>query len=151
MIDNTDLIARLRVTTFSNNRQKFIETADALQSAQAEIDTLKYEVGAIAEIKAERDQALERLAEVERQEPVGYVYTIHGVGQGALSDKTLDVGTPLFAAAGASPVQPSQAGLSDEEILRHWARRDKCLHGRNAVIWFARAVIRAAINAKEST
>lgn len=67
---------------------------------------------------------------------------------------------PIRAKQAAKPkhsplpmAQPTHAAakareLSDEEILRHWARRDKCLHGRNAVIWFARATIRAAINAK---
>ena len=36
-------------------------------------------------------------------------------------------------------------GLTDEQIMAHWDRRDECLHGRNVVIWFARAIERAAI------
>jgi hypothetical protein len=44
----------------------------------------------------------------------------------------------------AAPVEPT---LTDERILWHWNRRDECLHGSNAVIWFARA-IEAALHAK---
>lgn len=42
-----------------------------------------------------------------------------------------------------APQPPAEQGaeLSDAEIMRHWDRRDACLHGRLAVIWFARAVI----------
>lgn len=37
--------------------------------------------------------------------------------------------------------------ISDDEIMHHWNRRDAALHGKNAVIWFARAVIGAHLKA----
>ena len=47
----------------------FADAREKLEAAQAEIDTLKYEIDAIAAIKAERDQALaeiERLTDINR-------------------------------------------------------------------------------------
>lgn len=38
---------------------------------------------------------------------------------------------------------PQAREPSDAEIMRQWDRRDPCLHGQAAIIWFARAVLAA--------
>jgi hypothetical protein len=49
----------------------------------------------------ERDALKAKLAELQAQEPIGYVYTHNGLAQGALTDKAMKAGTPLYLAAGA--------------------------------------------------
>jgi len=49
----------------------------------------------------ERDALKAKLAELQAQEPIGYVYTHNGLAQGALTDKAMKAGTPLYRAAGA--------------------------------------------------
>ena len=62
------------------------------------------------------DAKLARLAEIERQEPVAEMTLVDmGIGDARqlrvnwLMDGYLDVGAKLYASAGASPVEPSQA------------------------------------------
>lgn len=54
-------------------------------------------------------------------------------------------------------LEPEHAGsnemstpLTDEQIMAHWGRRDECLHGRNVVIWFARAIARAILSTQST-
>jgi hypothetical protein len=99
-----------------------IKAHDKLKAAQAEIERLKYEIDAIAAIKAERDAAQTRLAELEKQEPVEWRVTERGVTStvthAEFVRRSYDCATfePLFAAAGASPVQPKEV---IKEIVVH--------------------------------
>ena len=161
-----------------------ITLSDKLEAAQAEvarnlreIAILKLDVKNYAE---QADAALARLAEIESthidevmnglmlekalanlqaQEPVGTVdRTAPGfvawVGIPKLKD-----GAKLFAAAGASPMKPSQAReLSDDEIdallptitLKGLDPKQQVWLTKKDAITFARAII-AAINAKGNT
>ena len=99
-----------------------------LRRASAEIEREK-ECTALAVTQAEkliqqRNAALARLAELTKQEPV-MVYDgrcIWDCGDGGHQDvtmlKMIAKGTKLYAAAGASPVQPAQS----EKELRHRIR-----------------------------
>lgn len=82
-MDNTELIARLRekATTGDLSTENTIvsvqplvlmaQAADALEAAQAEIEEWKQ---TFDDMMKERDAALARLAELEKQKPVGYLY-----------------------------------------------------------------------------
>lgn len=104
-----------------------ITILDSLEAAQAELEGAKQLAqlnGEIAvSLKIERDAALARLAELEKQEPVGmfFIGPVTGLYQPVHQDRPEQVKDyiPLYAAAGASPVQPSQAPeLSDADVMR---------------------------------
>lgn len=127
MSNNNRLVVRLRAMS---RFPVCTEAADALEAAQAEVASLTQDRDEWKEstvmanenqrrsdakahaMQEERDAALARLAEVEAQESVATVLLHEGEkiidGTMAFMD-TAWLGMPLFAAAGASPVQPSQA------------------------------------------
>ena len=128
MTDHTELIARLRkddlfweapITCRS-------EAADALEAAQAENAQWRVD---FKEMLIERDAALARLAELEKQEPVGFVESaVRGAGgfhaclrQGVF----VPAGANLYAAAGAPPVQPVQGLQSVADALTIEQLNDK--------------------------
>lgn len=143
-----------------------IEAYAALETAQAEVARLirdrdsvwalkEHKEVLLSQMTSERDAALARLAEIERQERIGVVSETWArwpdKGNVVVVDWVKDtppIGASIYA--GASPVEPSQAGeLSDEEIL---AIYDVCNSGQYGTLKqrFARAII-AAINAKGPT
>ena len=102
---------------------------DALEAAQAEVS--QYRVDCFEAIR-ERNAALARLAELEKQEPVEIRYRSHypsgpadgtrrigdwrhidyctrNYGHNPVALENADAVEHLYAAAGASPVEPSQA------------------------------------------
>ena len=132
-----------------------MQAADALEAAQAEIDmhmrvatnaidrvvTLKAEIERqdleyaargllLIDTERERDQALARLAKLEKQEPIGVVERtwapwpnegeVNIAVEWTNEANPPPVGTKLYAAAGASPVQPSQAQAALDAILWYY-------------------------------
>jgi len=147
MTDHTDLIARLREAEAEQREvahgmdmdpKKTInwehadcikEGIDALEAARAEIERLKEEEQA-SQLHLERacramGAALARLAELGKQEPVAIAKckVVHGhncqwLNRTRHGMDTLRDGDKVYAAAGASPVQPSQP-LFKEIIDKH--------------------------------
>ena len=150
MTDTQDLIARLRTDPAMDDTTLGNEAADALEAAQAEIELANarlHEVATLcATVEQQRDAALARLAELEKQEPVAIAVadvTNTGYLQVRVHADAIKFGDKLFAAAGASPVQPSQAGESPRfpTVLR------KMWSGGEVQDWI-NANWNAAINAK---
>lgn len=109
-----------------------------LRAMQAEIErtnTRLHEVATLcATVEQERDAALARLAELEKQEPWKYYWEPDGtfnIGQEpCLSTNTGPCNgwkiTPVYAAAGASPVEPSLARVV-EPVARIESKDALCL------------------------
>ena len=99
-----------------------LEAAQA-ENAQSRID--------FKEMVIERNAELARLAEIERQEPVGYLYDwVHSSATGR-DDETYtgftkdkahaekhDNAIAIYAAAGASPVEPSESAEHRDELAK---------------------------------
>jgi len=137
MTDHTELIERLQSRTASmyllEDVNLFHEAADALEAAQAEIERLTTDRRVLQadgkhpapcakfceataftielrRVRAERDKALARLAELSKQEPVGYFNGRFGVAcaKGTLwaeitvRDALPMAGERLYSAAGAA-------------------------------------------------
>lgn len=112
--------------------QTFITILDALEAAQAEVAALTLDrdewktacEGAIrlANTQQERaDTALARLAELEKQEPIARVTNYQGgfaLNYDGCSSGALTAGMSVYAAAGASPVQPRNVTAAEDAILR---------------------------------
>lgn len=106
MADNAGLIEQLRAIVNSGvadyfnagtpNNGRITEAADALEAAQAQIELLALQ----------RDAALSRLADLEKQDPVGYFFCADDHWQQAHDPLGFPGHTPFYAAAGASPQQP---------------------------------------------
>ena len=121
MTTTQDLIAQLRalgIPDWAMARVLMTQAADTLEAAQAE-HTDEVMRGLMLEKAhamglAERDAALARLAELEKQEPA-YLLTPDGKCYAYGSAQPLSAGhadatlLKLYTAAGASPVEPSQA------------------------------------------
>lgn len=122
--DTQDLIARLRLgASISRDRNLNAdaikiteEAADKLEALRAENERLERSFSGMADLAKEaadeRDAALARLAELQKQEPVAEVtnYPTMGVSFTEATDYgcALKKGTKLYAAAGASSVEPAQ-------------------------------------------
>ncbi len=112
--DNRNYIAAAQPATV-------IALLDKLEALQAELLRFKEDAKRIRKyysdhcnvVAAERDQALARLAELEKQEPVAWRYYVKAKGEGGywqlnISRSNVTGEMPLFAASGASPVEPFQ-------------------------------------------
>jgi len=62
----------------------------------AKLEELAHDLKNAAEWKGAFVTLKDRMAELELQEPVGYVYMHNGMAQGALTDKAMKAGTPLY-------------------------------------------------------
>jgi len=109
------------------NPANVITILDALEAAQAEQLTDKALVSATLKqseaLLVEHKAALARLAEIEKQEPVGFVHSgelqMIDLGYAHIYPKQAQGAQhPLYAAAGASPVQPAlERVLLDTALL----------------------------------
>ena len=177
MTDHTELIERLQSRTASmyllEDVNLFHEAADALEAAQAEIEAVRKAnidcVNHFDALRIDYDAALARLAKLEKQEPVawamqradGLVLDVicpeeHESHEGSYT-------LPLYAAAGACPVQSSQAGELSTEQLLYVQSALKAVKQYGNIFRYERhqvspyekivdalAIVDAAINAKES-
>lgn len=170
MTNHTDLIARLREGQKYDCESGYPivmdyimdEAADALQAAQAEIErlqtTVKHLSDAAANATFAEKAALAQLAELSKQEPVGFVESaVRGAGgfhacfnQGVF----VPAGSQLYA---APAVQPSQADAQDAaryRWLREYLPSDDLQYDDDLVLAKTGAeidsAIDAAINTKES-
>ena len=111
-----------------------ISAHKALEALQTEVFVLTGEVANKAEyaacmcrmheaVKVERDAALARLAELEKQEPA-YLLTPDGKCYAYGSTQPLSAGhadatlLKLYTAAGASPVEPSESAEHRDELAK---------------------------------
>ena len=131
MTDHTDLLEQSFELNLNNYGPEDVERLNdwainayaALETLQAEVARLirdrdsvwalkEHKEVLLSQMTSERDAALARLAEIEAQESVATVLLHEGEkiidGTMAFMD-TAWLGMPLFASAGASPVEPSQA------------------------------------------
>jgi len=67
-----------------------------VQSLHEKLAELAHDLKNAAEWKGAFVTLKDRMAELELQEPVGYVYMHNGMAQGALTDKAMKAGTPLY-------------------------------------------------------
>lgn len=156
---NTKLIAQLRDAAWAGPAPCPVcnEAADALEAARADIEEWKE---TLHRVMSERDAALARLAELEKQEPIDAVKLedmVDGLhpdyGRGLYA--TSNCVTKLYAAAGASP-PPSQAReLSDAKLYQWCMDHNMILAGGAEFGWPIAPIGRqwdkyiiAAINAK---
>ncbi len=129
MTDNTKLLERLR--TAPPNVLKDRDAADAITALQAEVARLRSawnsSLNMSASIAEQRDAALARLAELESQKPVGmfFIGPVTGLYQPVHQDRPEQVKDyiPLYAAAGASPVQPEWLLESAQNLAVSLARK----------------------------
>jgi len=81
---------------------QFARERDALRSELADAKLVALDnANWFDALKVDYDALKAKLAELQAQEPIGYVYTHNGLAQGALNSKSMPAGTPLYRAASA--------------------------------------------------
>ena len=102
MTEAIEIIAKLRAerdalaAELDDHRQQLRKEQLEVQSLHEKLAELAHDLKNAAEWKGAFVTLKDRMAELELQEPVGYVYMHNGMTQGALTDKAMKAGTPLY-------------------------------------------------------